>query len=116
MSFTNENNTDSMGATDNTYIPLTITPNFPEVDPYVPYEPDDSGDSTEDIFGGDDNNGDDTFNETEMPENTTTESNATVDSETTDEKSGGCGSTIGAAMGVLVCATLAVAAAKKKKD
>jgi hypothetical protein len=117
MNFTDDNNQNLIGSTDESYVALTITPNFPEIDPYVPYEPDEGEGGGDDIFGGsDDDSGEDTTEDTKKPEETTAESETTTDSETTSEESSGCGSTIGAAMGVLACAGLAVAVGKKKKD
>ena len=124
-SFVDENNSNTVGGTDNTFVLEPITPDFPETDPYVPGQYDNNGDDGNDDNNGDgnDNNGDDNntaIDKNDEPDKTAT-TTASTDSGATDtaetEKAGGCGSTIGGAAVVLACAGLAVAVTvgKKKK-
>lgn len=114
-SFVDKNNSNTVGDTDDTFMPETITPDFPETDRYVSGQYDNNGD-------GNDNNGDD--NNTAIDKNdepdktaTTTVSADSVETDTAEtEKTGGCGSTIGGVAVVLACAGLAVDVTVGKKD
>ena len=109
---------EASGTTDATYVALTITPNYPATDPYVPRDPETGGNSGGNIFGDDDEEEeeDTTTKPSKSKETTAAADTTTTAPDTTSEETSGCGATIGTAIGVLACATLAVAIGRKKED